>query len=147
MRIIFLYGVDRHGRRVLSKRVSRAKLATVAKLPSYVIGMETCSTSHHWANGSPATPPYWPSSAGMGPVGRPPKQPIRWPAATVAAAPGMSIEIYHRPQRAGEVRPMIDREPSNAAESGGASGRTMVLRDLGANTVLGADIWENSWLS
>ena len=34
MRIIFLYGVDEHGRRVLSKRVSRAKLAMVAKLPS-----------------------------------------------------------------------------------------------------------------
>jgi hypothetical protein len=29
MRITFLYGVDEHGRRVLSKRVSRAKLATV----------------------------------------------------------------------------------------------------------------------
>jgi hypothetical protein len=98
--------------------------------------------SHHWASGSPATPLCGPSSAGMGPVGGPPKQPIRWPAATVAAAPGMSIETHHRRQRAGEVRPMIDREPSNAAASGGASGRTTVLRDLGANTVLGADIWE-----
>ena len=66
IRRIFLYGVDEHGRRVLSKRISRAKLATVAKLPSCVIGMEACSTSHHWASGSPATPLCGPSSAGMG---------------------------------------------------------------------------------
>jgi hypothetical protein len=41
---------------------------------------------------------------------------------------------HHRQQPAGEVRPMgcaHDREPSNAAESGGASCRTMALRDWG----------------
>jgi transposase len=48
--IFHLYGVDERGRRVLSQRVSRAKLATiVANLPPCVIGMEACSTSHHWA--------------------------------------------------------------------------------------------------
>jgi transposase len=43
-KIIFhLYGVDELGRRVLSKRVSRAKLgATIARLPPCVIGMEAC---------------------------------------------------------------------------------------------------------
>jgi Transposase len=45
-----LYGVDDLGRRVLSKRVRRAKLgAMIANLPPCVIGMEACSTSHHWA--------------------------------------------------------------------------------------------------
>jgi hypothetical protein len=33
---------------------------------------------------------------------------------------------------------MIDREPLKAAESGGASGRTVVLRDLGATTAVAA---------
>ena len=48
--IFHLYGVDELGRRVLSKRVSRAKLgAMIANLPPCVIGMEACSTSHHWA--------------------------------------------------------------------------------------------------
>jgi transposase len=48
--IFHLYGVDELGRRVLSKRVSRAKLgAMIANLPPCVIGMEACSTSYHWA--------------------------------------------------------------------------------------------------
>jgi transposase len=43
--IFHLYGADERGRRVLSQRVSRAKLATmVATLPRCVIGMEACST-------------------------------------------------------------------------------------------------------
>jgi transposase len=47
--IFHLYGVDELGRRVLSKRVSRAKLgAMITNLPLCVIGMEACSTSHHW---------------------------------------------------------------------------------------------------
>jgi Transposase DDE domain group 1 len=48
----------------------------------------------------------------------------RTPAAKTAAAPGMRIESDEHGNPTGEVRPIIDREPPNAAERGAqASGR------------------------
>lgn len=45
-----LHGVNRHGKAVLTKRVTRAKLAeTVANLPPCLIGLEACASSHYWA--------------------------------------------------------------------------------------------------
>jgi transposase len=45
-----LHGVNRHGQAVLTKRVTRAKLAeTVANLPPCLIGLEACASSHYWA--------------------------------------------------------------------------------------------------
>jgi len=44
------HGVDRHGRVVLRKRLSRAQVLTFfANLPRCVIGMEACGGAHHWA--------------------------------------------------------------------------------------------------
>jgi transposase len=44
-----LHGVDAHGGAVVSKRVSRAKLAeTVAQLAPQVVAMEACCGAHHW---------------------------------------------------------------------------------------------------
>ncbi len=45
-----LHGVNRHGKAVLTKRVTRAKLReTVANIPSCLIGMEACASAHYWA--------------------------------------------------------------------------------------------------
>ena len=45
-----LHGVNRHGTTVLAKKVTRAKLReTVANLPSCLIGLEACASSHYWA--------------------------------------------------------------------------------------------------
>jgi transposase len=45
-----LHGVDAEGNVVLEKKVRRAAfLKTLEKLPSCLIGMEACATSHHWA--------------------------------------------------------------------------------------------------
>lgn len=45
-----LHGVNRAGKCVLKKRISRAKLAEfIAKLPPCLIGMEACGGAHHWA--------------------------------------------------------------------------------------------------
>lgn len=45
-----IHGANQHGKRVLQKRVSRAKLVeTVAKLPPCLIGMEACQGAHQWA--------------------------------------------------------------------------------------------------
>lgn len=45
-----LHGVNAHGKCVLSKSLSRAKLAVfVTQLPPCLIGMEACSGAHHWA--------------------------------------------------------------------------------------------------
>jgi len=45
-----LHGVDAEGEVILEKKVRRAAfLATLEKLPSCLIGMEACATSHHWA--------------------------------------------------------------------------------------------------
>ena len=44
-----LHGVDAHGRAVVSKRVSRAKLAdTVAQLAPRVVATEACCGAHYW---------------------------------------------------------------------------------------------------
>ena len=45
-----LHGVNRHGKTVLAKKVTRAKLTeTVANLPPCLIGMEACASAHYWA--------------------------------------------------------------------------------------------------
>lgn len=45
-----LHGVNRHGKPVLTKRVTRAKLReTVATLAPCLVGMEACASSHYWA--------------------------------------------------------------------------------------------------
>jgi transposase len=44
-----LHGVDAHGRAVVCKRVSRAKLAeTVVQLAPKVVAMEACCGAHYW---------------------------------------------------------------------------------------------------
>ena len=44
-----LHGVNEKGKVILTKKVKRTKLLeTIAKLPSCVIGMEACATSHYW---------------------------------------------------------------------------------------------------
>lgn len=48
--VFSLHGVDAHGKTVLKKTVSRAKLMqSFAQLPPCVVGMEACSGAHHWA--------------------------------------------------------------------------------------------------
>ena len=48
--IFQLHGVNRHGKPVLTKRVTRARLReTVANIPSCLIGMEACASAHYWA--------------------------------------------------------------------------------------------------
>jgi transposase len=45
-----LHGVDKHGQVIVQKRVTRRKLrATIAQLPSCLIGMEACSSAQYWA--------------------------------------------------------------------------------------------------
>lgn len=45
-----VHGVDAHGKVVLRKRLSRAKvLEWFANLPPCVVGMEACGGAHHWA--------------------------------------------------------------------------------------------------
>lgn len=44
-----IYGTDSKGKKVISKRISRAKLAeTVAQFPRCLIGMEACGSSNYW---------------------------------------------------------------------------------------------------
>ncbi|MHB8747440.1 MAG: IS110 family transposase [Gammaproteobacteria bacterium] len=48
--IFQLHGVNRHGKAVLTKRVTQARLReTVANIPSCLIGMEACASAHYWA--------------------------------------------------------------------------------------------------
>ncbi len=48
--IFQLHGVNRHGKTVLAKKITRAKLReTIANLPPCLIGMEACASSHYWA--------------------------------------------------------------------------------------------------
>ncbi len=48
--IFQLHGVDRNGKTVLRKSVSRGKLLeTFANLPPCLVGMEACGGAHHWA--------------------------------------------------------------------------------------------------
>jgi len=45
-----LHGVDRHGKAVLRKTVSRAKLLeSFVNLPPCLVGLEACGGAHHWA--------------------------------------------------------------------------------------------------
>lgn len=45
-----MHGVDASGRMVLRRRLGRSELmSSFAKLPSCLVGMEACSSSHHWA--------------------------------------------------------------------------------------------------
>jgi transposase len=45
-----VHGVDRHGKIVLRKRLTRARvLEFFANLPRCVIGLEACGGAHHWA--------------------------------------------------------------------------------------------------
>ena len=45
-----LHGVDRRGKTVLQKKVSREKLPLmIANLPACLIGMEACAGAHFWA--------------------------------------------------------------------------------------------------
>jgi transposase len=45
-----VHGVDRHGKVVLNKRLTRARvLVFFANLPRCTIGLEACGGAHHWA--------------------------------------------------------------------------------------------------
>lgn len=45
-----VHGADKHGRPALKRTFSRSKvLVFFSKLPPCLIGMEACSSSHHWA--------------------------------------------------------------------------------------------------
>ena len=47
-RVFHLHGVDEHGRAVVSKRVSRAKLAeAVVQLAPTAVAMEACCGAHY----------------------------------------------------------------------------------------------------
>lgn len=44
-----LHGVDSTGKTLVTKRLSRAKLASyIAKLPPCLIGMEACGSANYW---------------------------------------------------------------------------------------------------
>lgn len=48
--VFSIHGVDSHGKVVMHRTVSRAKLLPIfANLPPAVIGMEACSGAHYWA--------------------------------------------------------------------------------------------------
>ena len=45
-----VHGVDVRGKAVLRKQLKRSEMATFfANLPPCLIGMEACSSAHHWA--------------------------------------------------------------------------------------------------
>lgn len=45
-----IYGTDLKGKKVISRRISRAKLEeTIAQIPRCLIGMEACGSSNYWA--------------------------------------------------------------------------------------------------
>ena len=45
-----IHGVDRTGEVVLRRRLARSQVIPVfAKIPACIIGMEACSSAHHWA--------------------------------------------------------------------------------------------------
>lgn len=45
-----LHGTDAKGKKILSKRLSRAKLIEfMANLPSALVGIEACGSAHYWA--------------------------------------------------------------------------------------------------
>jgi transposase len=48
--IFQVHGVDANGRVVIRKSLRRAQmLPFFARLPSCLVGMEACGTSHYWA--------------------------------------------------------------------------------------------------
>src|SRR5688572_13607263 len=48
--IFQVHGVDASGQAVLRRKVSRAKILDLfASLEPCLVGMEACSTAHHWA--------------------------------------------------------------------------------------------------
>lgn len=48
--IFQVYGVDKRGRRVISKALTRAKFQSfLVHLPPCLIGMESCGSSHYWS--------------------------------------------------------------------------------------------------
>ncbi len=48
--VIQLHGVDQLGKAVLKKQLPRRRSAEFfANLPACLIGMEACSSAHHWA--------------------------------------------------------------------------------------------------
>jgi len=45
-----VHGIDAAGEVIVRRRLSRARVMPFfAKLPSCVVGIEACNTSHHWA--------------------------------------------------------------------------------------------------
>ena len=49
-RSFHLHGADERGARVLSKKLTRARLpGFIAQLPACTIAMEACGSAHHWA--------------------------------------------------------------------------------------------------
>src|SRR6266705_30702 len=45
-----IHGVDKRGKTVLRKQLKRSEMAMFfANLPPCLIGMEACSSAHHWA--------------------------------------------------------------------------------------------------
>ena len=47
--LIQIFAANREGQRVMSRRFSRNKaMKFFENLPQCVIGMEACSSSHHW---------------------------------------------------------------------------------------------------
>lgn len=45
-----VHGVDEHGKAVLRKQLRRDQMATFfVNLPPCVVGIEACSSAHHWA--------------------------------------------------------------------------------------------------
>jgi transposase len=49
-RVFQLHGVDKHGKVVLHKRMSREQLLPfVANLPPCLVGLEACGGAHYWA--------------------------------------------------------------------------------------------------
>ena len=45
-----LHGINKHGKKILEKRVSRAQLPNVvSNLPSCTIAIEACGSSNYWA--------------------------------------------------------------------------------------------------
>src|SRR5579872_280729 len=48
--VFHVFGVDKNGNKVLSKKISRINLpAFIANLPPALIGIEACGSAHHWA--------------------------------------------------------------------------------------------------
>lgn len=49
--IFYVYGMDKHGKKIVSKFIKRADLMTfIAQLPPCLIGIEACCGAHFWTN-------------------------------------------------------------------------------------------------